>query len=232
MVALQYYGENVSMLTALLSFMIVTELSVLNLPIYDFFKGLFLCVYFPYDCANNFDDYMFYLSQLLQIIEDFSSSYVYICGDFNANVLSHSGFGDELQRLCSDTLLCLSDTLLLPSDTFTFISSSHDTVSWLDHVLSTSTTSEHSLFTNISVKSDFITSDHLPLCFSISINNKHVPIPPADSTSHDSFSYNWYGAFDANLSNYNSCIRAEHAKIKLLFDALQCENVAWFIAKI
>ena len=185
---------------------------------------MFLCVYLPYDCAENFDDYMFYLSQLLQIIEDFSSPYVYICGDFNANVLSHSRFGDELRRLCSDTLLCLSDTLLLPSDTFTFISSSHDTVSWLDHVLST--TSGHSLFTNISVKSDFITSDHLPLCFSISIDNMHVPIIPADSTSRDSLiSYNWYGASDVNLSNYNSCTRAELAKIKLPFDALQCENV-------
>ena len=191
---------------------------------YDSFKALFLCVYLPYDCAENFDDYMFYLSQLLQIIEDFSSPYVYICGDFNANVLSHSRFGDELRRLCSDTLLCLSDTLLLPSDTFTFISSSHDTVSWLDHVLST--TSGHSLFTNISVKSDFITSDHLPLCFSISIDNMHVPIIPADSTSRDSLiSYNWYGASDVNLSNYNSCTRAELAKIKLPFDALQCENV-------
>ena len=191
---------------------------------YDSFKALFLCVYLPYDCAENFDDYMFYLSQLLQIIEDFSSPYVYICGDFNANVLSHSRFGDELRRLCSDTLLCLSDTLLLPSDTFTFISSSHDTVSWLDHVLST--TSGHSLFTNISVKSDFITSDHLPLCFSISIDNMHVPIIPTDSTSRDSLiSYNWYGASDVNLSNYNSCTRAELAKIKLPFDALQCENV-------
>ena len=65
------------------------------------------------------------------------------------------------------------------------ISSSHDTVSWLDHVLST--TSGHSLFTNISVKFDFITSDYLPLCFSISIDNMHVPIPPADSTSRDLF---------------------------------------------
>ena len=137
--------------------------------------------------------------------------------------MSHSRFGDELRRLCSDTLLCLSDTLLLPSDTFTSISSSHDTVSWLDHVLST--TSGHSLFTNIFVKSDFITSDHLPLCFSISIDNMHVPIPLADSTSRDSFSYNWYGASDVNLSNYNSCTRAELAKIKLPFDALQCENV-------
>ena len=122
---------------------------------YDSFKALFLCAYLPCYCADNFD-YMFYLSHLLQIIEDFSSPYVYICCDFNANVLSHSRFGDELRRLCSDTLLCLSDTLLLPPDTFTFISSSHVTVSWLDHVLST--TSWHSLFTNISVKFDVITS--------------------------------------------------------------------------
>ena len=85
----------------------------------------------------------------------------------------------------------------------------------------------HTLFTNISVKSDCIPSDHLPLCFSISIDNMHVPIPPFDSTSRDSFSYtsNWYGASDVNLSNYNSCTRAELAKIKLPFDALQCENV-------
>ena len=54
----------------------------------------------------------------------------------------------------------------------------------------------------------------------------HVPIIPADSTSRDSLiSYNWYGASDVNLSNYNSCTRAELAKIKLPFDALQCENV-------
>ena len=45
------------------------------------------------------DDYMFYLSQLLKIIEDFFSPYVYICGDFNANVLSHSRFIEEL-RVC------------------------------------------------------------------------------------------------------------------------------------
>ena len=138
---------------------------------------------------------------MLQIIEDFSSPYVYFCGDFNANILSHSRFGDELRRLCSDTLLCLSDTLLLPSDTFTCMSPSHDTVSWLDHVLST--TSGHSRFTNISVKSDFITTDHLPLCFNISIDNMYVPIPPADSTSRDSFSYNWYGASDVNLFSTN-----------------------------
>ena len=99
--------------------------------LYGSFTASFLCVYLPYDCAENLDDYMFHLSQLLQIIEDFSSPYVYICGDFNANVFLHPGFGNELLRLCSDNSLCLSDTLFLPSNrpTYTFRSSSHDTVS-------------------------------------------------------------------------------------------------------
>ena len=191
--------------------------------IYGSFTALFLCVYLPYDCAENYDDYMFYLSQLLQIIEDFSSPYVYVCGDFNANVFSHSRFGNELLRLCSDNSLCLSDTLFLPSNTYTFISSSHDTVSWLDHVLST--TSGHSLFNSMHVKSDFITSDHLPLSFTISIDNLHVPIPPCDNSSRDTLSYNWYGASDVNLYNYNLCTRVELAKIKLPFDALQCDDI-------
>ena len=83
----------------------------------------------------------------------------------------------------------------------------------------------HSFFINIDVKFGFITSDHLPLCFSISIDNLHVPIPLSDKTSRDSFSYNWYGTSNANLSNYHSCTRAELAKIKLFVDALQCKNV-------
>ena len=34
------------------------------------FTALFLCVYLPYDCSDNLDDYMFYLGKLLQIIDD------------------------------------------------------------------------------------------------------------------------------------------------------------------
>ena len=65
--------------------------------------------------------------------------------------------------VCVPIIHCLSDSLFLPSNTYTFISSSHDTVSWLDHVLST--TSGHSLFNSMHVKSDCITSDHLLLSF-------------------------------------------------------------------
>ena len=75
------------------------------------------------------------------------------------------------------------------------------------------------------VKSDFITSDHLPLSFSTSIDNLHVPIPPCDNPSQDTLSYDWYGASDVNLYNYNLCTRVELAKLKLYFDAQQRDDI-------
>ena len=61
------------------------------------------------------------------------------------------------------------------------------------------------LVNSMHVKSDFITFDHLPLSFSISIDNLHEPIPPRDNPSRDTLSYNCYGASDVNLYNYNLC---------------------------
>ena len=72
----------------------------------------------PYDCSDNHDDYMFYLSKLFQIIDEFQSPYIFVCGDFNANIRSPSQFGDDLLQLCSDNSLCLADALFLPRNTF------------------------------------------------------------------------------------------------------------------
>ena len=106
---------------------------------------------------------MFLLVKISQIIDYFQTPYVYVCGDFNANIRYTSQFGDELSQLC------------------TFISSSHDTVSWLVHILTT--TSGYSILTDACVKTDFITSDHLPLCFTISIDNLHIPVSSSDQAS-------------------------------------------------
>ena len=35
------------------------------------FTALFLCVYLPYDCSDNHDSYMFCLSKIFQIIDEF-----------------------------------------------------------------------------------------------------------------------------------------------------------------
>ena len=46
-----------------------------------------------------------------------------------------------------------------------------------------------------------------------------------NNPSQDTLSYNWYGASDVNLYNYNLCTRVELVKIKLPFDALQCDDI-------
>ena len=104
----------------------------------SFNKALFLCVYTPCDSSENYDGFMFYLSKLLQIADEFPSSHIFICGDFNANIQQPSRFGKELIDVCNANSICFSDKMLLPNDTYTFISSSHSTTSWLGHILSTS----------------------------------------------------------------------------------------------
>ena len=108
-----------------------------------FFSLLILCIYLPYDSSENYDDYMFYIAIMLQIVDEFGSPYVYICGDFNANLLQTSRFGKKLRKVYSENCLIISDELMLPADTFTFVSTCHGSTSWLDHVVST--TSCHTL---------------------------------------------------------------------------------------
>ena len=182
------------------------------------FSALFLCVYLPYDCSDNHDNYMFYLSKLLQIIDDYPSPYIFVCGDINANIAERSQFGSTLLQLCADHSLCFADKVFLPTDSFTFVSSSHNSTSWLYHILTTTT--GVSLLTDICIHTDFITSDHLPLSFSLSIDNLLVTIPP----SSDKISYNWYGASDNDINQYYSCSRSELARIKLPLDAMRCKN--------
>ena len=83
-----------------------------------------------------------------------------------------------------------------------------------------------SILTDACVKTDFITSDHLPLCFIISIDNLHIPVSSSDQTSQDRQWYNWCDASDVDLYKYYSCTRTELDKIKLPMEALQCEDIS------
>ena len=95
------------------------------------------------------------------------------------------------------------------------------------HILTT--TSEYFLLTDICVKSDFMTSDHLPLCFTISVDTLNLPIfSSVINIPCDVLRYNWYGASDFDISNYYSCTRSELCRIKLPLEAMQCEDVRCF----
>ena len=51
---------------------------------------LFLSVYLPYECDMYYDDFCFYLSKLQCIIASSNTPYVFILGDFNADIQSTS----------------------------------------------------------------------------------------------------------------------------------------------
>ena len=81
---------------------------------------LFVCVYLPYDCDVNYDDYCFYLNKINCIIDTASTPYVFILGDFNANINSDTLFGKELIDFCDFNHLCFTDKNMLLPDTYTF----------------------------------------------------------------------------------------------------------------
>ena len=77
----------------------------------------------------------FYLNEIKIIIESVNTPYVYVLGDFNADIQSDSVFGSELVEFCTLNKLDFIDRITLPSSSFTFISQAHGTTSWLDHIV-------------------------------------------------------------------------------------------------
>ena len=59
---------------------------------------LFLNVYMPCDSRDNLDDFLFYLFNINNLIEDHPGSHYCITGDFNSNIINgcNSLFGREL----------------------------------------------------------------------------------------------------------------------------------------
>jgi hypothetical protein len=107
---------------------------------------------------------MFYLGKIDSIVEGFSSPYVYICGDYNANIGQHANsFGRELLQFCEDTGLILADKRINPDqDRFTYMSDAHCSCHWIDHIVCT--VSAFNTIKAVTVDYSYISSDHLPLC--------------------------------------------------------------------
>ena len=110
----------------------LTQLKLCNLMILVFsvlnsnlITLLFLTVYLPYECDKFYDDYCFYLSKLQCIIDSANTPYVFILGDFNADIQNTSIFGAELLDFCDNNTLCYLDKEFLPPDSFTYISQAH-----------------------------------------------------------------------------------------------------------
>ena len=75
----------------------------------------------------------------------------------------------------------ISDSLIGDKNMFTCYSDSHDTVTWLDHLVSTHNL--HSLIRRIWVDNTLVTSDHFPLFAEISLKGLNVSLRPQGSST-------------------------------------------------
>ena len=117
-------------------------------------------VYLPCDNGSNIDEFCFYLSKIDSVLTcDVQAAAI---GDFNSNITSsHHRFGLERKSFCASENLTMSDSLLCKGNSYTFFSEAHNSVAWLDHVVSTS--SFHSNIDDMWIDNSFVTSDHVPL---------------------------------------------------------------------
>ena len=138
-------------------------------------KLLFINLYLPHCCLDNLDEYLHYLTMLDSCIVNSNTPYVFAMGDFNADIsVDNSGifkqrFGKELTQFCQEEQLIISDKVHLDgiNGVYTYLSDSHNSTSWLDHLVCT--TSAHKLVDHISINYSMVTSDHLPLIAHINL---------------------------------------------------------------
>ena len=179
-----------------------------------------LSVYLPYQCNENVDSYIECLNSVVQaFLEQCDTTCNYIFGDFNCDVYNKSSFSVYLSRFISDTDYVISDMEFI-TEGYTFVSDTWGTTSWLDHCVSSH--DAHKAITSADINYDYISSDHLPLSFTISLANlpeykqncegNHLPRVIWDKVSQDM------------IEKYRTECRKNISDLNLLYDGLICTN--------
>ena len=90
-----------------------------------------------------------------------------VFGDWNANIRDpvNSLFVRHIIDFCHDNNYNISTRLMLPDDSFTHVSEAWGTVSWMDHIVSSS--EFHDNITSIDIDYDCTDVDHIPVLANI-----------------------------------------------------------------
>ena len=182
-----------------------------------------LNVYLPYDDGSNLEKYQSYMTKL----EDKLSESVFSCamGDFNANILQQNNrFGQELKMFCQEENLVISDEELCTHDSFTYFSSAHNTVAWLDHIISTHNL--HSLIHSIWMNYNTLSSDHFPIFMKVDVGrlpiNDDGQLPSSDSSNTQRVK--WSNMSDYDITGYSSRSKYHLSQVQLDHPLLLCDD--------
>ena len=177
---------------------------------YDFYL---INTYMP--CDNRCDEslvlYQNVLGQLQGILDEIDSHNVIFAGDFNADKYRGRLYS-YLYNFVSENNLTIND-YALSSENFTYLSPSHNTTSWIDHVISSSDIS----IGDITIMYSFAVYDHFPISFKLEIPDVLTSEPEVDPDVLINEFIDWNKFDDEAKKVYNS-IFIEIMKNVSIFD--------------
>ena len=180
-------------------------------------------IYMPFESPDNYDQYLEHLGVLQSFIEDCESSYICICGDFNAD--PRRRFYEELYSFCCETGLLIVDCNILPENSYTYYSHMSHTTSWLDHIVCSA--SMATVVTNVIIQYGRTVEDHIPINFEINMEVLSSQFTEITERGHDHMPLNWDKAESTHLNAYLLRTHDSLNATNKYSVALQCTNVRY-----
>ena len=170
-------------------------------------------IYSPTD--NRSDDCLILfqnvLGEIQSLINDIDSSNLILVGDFNSD-WNRGRFWPYLAKFIEENSLLVGDNHL-PADTFTYLSPSHNTTSWIDHVI----ISSNIQIRNVAIMYNHAVFDHFPLSFSLKFFSISRGIIE-DEDYHVMNEFVDWSLFDETaVLNYNNSILSQISPFSLCF---------------
>ena len=182
-------------------------------------------VYLPYQCPANEDNYIEKLGYIHAVIDELNTScyVVGLFGDWNANIRDpvNSLFARHMIDFCHDNNYNISTRLMLPDDSYTHVSEAWGSVSWLDHIVSSS--DFHDNITSIDIDYDCTDVDHIPVLANIALTDMPIVTDVVNCDSRSS-KLNWDKLNDSERKRYCDLTSEQLSAISVP-DAVHCTNV-------
>ena len=137
-------------------------------------KFVIVNLYMPFQCSDNEDKYLDCLGYLKSMMEELELTCYVLIGDWNANLRDVSNIGNvnfarHMLNFCEDCSCIASTQLLLPPDSYTYVSQSWESMSWLDHAVSTE--DFHQIISDIKIHYDVSDEDHISFTLKLEVND-------------------------------------------------------------
>ena len=148
------------------------------------------------------------INELYSIISNLIIDYLFIVGDFNADP-TKGRFWNYLKDFSDELNLQIYDHINLDSNSFSYISPSHNSTSWLDHLI----VSNSEVIKSCKIEFNYTFYDHLPISFSIAIKNQLIHKEKAPNKNNNIF-IDWEKLSSTQINNFKNEIKISLSNYK------------------